>query len=76
LSRAEVSFCKPFRIIVIPDQAVAAYFYSMGFGETYDFVTLLEIKALGGRPNRPPLQRVLWLDHIELVSEGRGISSF
>jgi hypothetical protein len=48
----------------------------MGFGETYDFVTLLEIKALGGRPNRPPLQRVLWLDHIELVSEGRGIGSF
>ena len=76
MSRAEVSLGKPFRIIVIPDQAVAAYFYSMRLSKTYDLIALLEIKALGGRPNRPPLQRVLWLDHVEFVSQSRGISGF
>jgi hypothetical protein len=62
-----VALCEPLGIVVIPYQAVSANFHGVRLRKADNFITLAEVEGVRVSPHRPPLHRILRLDHVEFA---------
>src|ERR1700757_2656215 len=71
-----MSLGEPLRIAVIPNQAMSTNVHAVRQREADCGIAFPEIEGPLVPPYDPPLQSILWFEHVEFASEGLRIRGF
>ncbi len=64
---------EPARILVVPDEGVAAHFHAVGFGEVDDPVGVVEVIELPREVEAFPFEGIFTHEHAELAAQDFGV---